>query len=75
MKNTLAKLCTVKSIVTLILTAVFAYMSIVGRIGPDLYMTIYTVIIAFYFGTQYERKRTTTTNTNTGSASESQEKE
>lgn len=75
MKNTLAKLCTVKSIVTLILTAVFAYMSIVGRIGPDLYMTIYTVIIAFYFGTQYERKRTTTANTNTGSASENQEKE
>lgn len=73
MKNTLAKLCTVKSIVTLILTAVFAYMSIVGRIGPDLYMTIYTVIIAFYFGTQYERKRTTTTNTS--GASESQEKE
>lgn len=73
MKNTLAKLCTVKSIVTLILTAVFAYMSIVGRIGPDLYMTIYTVIIAFYFGTQYERKRTTTINTS--SAPESQEKE
>ena len=57
MKNILSKLCTVKSIVTLILTVVFAYLAATGQIGPDLYMTVYTVVIAFYFGTQYERSK------------------
>lgn len=47
----IANLLTVKSIVTITLTAVFAYLSIVERISQDL-MTIYMAIIAFYFGTQ-----------------------
>ena len=55
MKETLAKrignLLTVKSLVTLTLTGVFAYLAAGGNIGQD-FMTIYTVIIAFYFGTQ-----------------------
>ena len=46
------KLLTVKSIVTITLTAVFAYLSIARVISPELYMTIYTVVIGFYFGTQ-----------------------
>lgn len=58
MKENFAKLLTVKSIVTLVLTIVFAYLSIVGVIGPDLFMSAFTVVIAFYFGTQYERKTT-----------------
>ena len=58
MKEKLAKLLTVKSIVTLVLTAVFAYRSVIGAIGPDQYMTVFSVVIAFYFGTQYERKTT-----------------
>ena len=40
-----------KSLITLALTAVFAYMACKGDISKD-FMTIYTVIIAFYFGTQ-----------------------
>lgn len=44
-------LISVKSIVTLTLTGVFAYMAIKGTISQD-FMTIYAVIIAFYFGTQ-----------------------
>ena len=59
MKERFAKLLTVKSIVTLVLTAVFAYLSVVGAIGPDLFMSAFTVVIAFYFGTQYERKNAT----------------
>ena len=47
----LGNLLSVKSIVTLVLTGVFAYMAIVGKISQD-FMTIYAVIIAFYFGTQ-----------------------
>lgn len=50
----IANLLSVKSLVTLTLTAVFAYMAIVGKISQD-FMTIYAVIIAFYFGTQSQK--------------------
>lgn len=50
----LANLMSVKSIVTLILTGVFAYMAVTGSISQD-FMTIYAVIIAFYFGTQSQK--------------------
>lgn len=52
MKNRLDKLLSVKSIVTLVLTGVFAYLAIIGEIGSEQIMTIFGVIIAFYFGTQ-----------------------
>lgn len=47
----LANLLTVKSLVTVILTVVFAALTVMGRIDQS-YMTIYTVIISFYFGIQ-----------------------
>ena len=50
----LGNLLSVKSIVSLVLTGVFAYMAIVGKISQD-FMTIYAVIIAFYFGTQSQK--------------------
>ena len=50
----LSNLLSVKSIVTLILTVVFAYQAITGTISQD-FMTIYAVIIAFYFGTQSQK--------------------
>ena len=50
----IANLMSVKSIVTLVLTGVFAYMAITGNISQD-FMTIYAVIIAFYFGTQSQK--------------------
>ena len=50
----LARLLCVKSLVTLILTVVFAVMALRGEVSRD-FMTVYTVIIAFYFGTQLER--------------------
>lgn len=50
----LAALMSVKSIVTLILTLVFACMAVTGQISQD-FMTIYAVIIAFYFGTQSQK--------------------
>lgn len=53
-KNRLANLLSVKSLVTLVLTAVFAYMAVAGKISQD-FMTIYAVIIAFYFGTQSQK--------------------
>ena len=52
--NRLAALMSVKSIVTLALTGVFAYMACTDQISQD-FMTIYAVIIAFYFGTQSQK--------------------
>lgn len=50
----LAALMSVKSIVTLALTGVFAFMACTNQISQD-FMTIYAVIIAFYFGTQSQQ--------------------
>ena len=49
-----ANLLSVKSIVTLVLTAVFAYMAVTEKISQD-FMTVYAVVIAFYFGTQSQK--------------------
>ena len=51
----LAALLSVKSIVTLVLTAVFAYLAVTGKVSAENYMTVFTVIIAFYFGTQSQK--------------------
>lgn len=55
MKKRLCNLLTVKSIVTIILTGVFAYLSVKGSIDANMFMTTFSVIIAFYFGTQHEK--------------------
>lgn len=55
MKKRLDKLLTVKSIVTLMLSMVFCYLSIKGVITPEHFMTVFTVVIAFYFGTQTKK--------------------
>lgn len=47
----ITNLLSVKSIVTIACTAVFAYQAVTNSISQD-FMTIYAVIIAFYFGTQ-----------------------
>ena len=58
MKERLLKLLSVKSIVTVVLTAVFSYLAVIGAITADQFMTVFTVVIAFYFGTQVEKKNT-----------------
>lgn len=58
LRKRFANLLSVKSIVTLILTIVFAYMATTERISQD-FMTIYAVIIAFYFGTQSQKVQDT----------------
>lgn len=52
----ISRLLTVKSLVTLILTVVFALLAFQGKIEQD-FMTIYAVIISFYFGTQSQEDR------------------
>lgn len=56
MKTQLAKLINVKSIVTLGLTSVFAVLSLRKNISAEQFQTVFTTIIAFYFGTQYQKK-------------------
>ena len=56
-RDRLAKLIDVKSIVTLTLTGVFAYMCIADVEVPDNFKTIYVMIIGFYFGTQAEKNK------------------
>lgn len=60
--NRLSNLLSVKSLVTLVLTGVFAFMACTGAISQD-FMTIYAVIIAFYFGTQSQRSQETANGT------------
>ena len=51
----LSNLLCVKSIVTIILTVVFAYLSIIGKLSEQVFLTVFSVVIAFYFGTQSQR--------------------
>ena len=53
----LKDLIKVKTIVTLALTAVFCFLSVMQVVPVDSFMTVFTVIIAFYFGTQHEKER------------------
>ena len=52
LKKRLANLLRVKSLVTLTLTAVFAALSCMGQVSTEKFLTIFTVVIGFYFGTQ-----------------------
>ena len=56
LKKRLANLLCVKSIVTIVLTCVFAYMTVTGHVSADQFLTVFTVVIAFYFGVQAEKK-------------------
>ena len=61
-KEAAVNLLKVKSIVTIILTLVFAYLSITGTISGEQFLTIFSVVIAFYFGTQYQKGQQETNN-------------
>lgn len=52
----LANLVKVKTIVTMTVIAVFAVLALRGDISPDNVMVIVSTVVAFYFGTQYEKK-------------------
>ena len=54
LKN-LAALVKVKTIVTLVVIAVFAYLALTGAISADNVMIVVSTVIAFYFGTQHEK--------------------
>lgn len=55
MRNKLIELFKVKSIVTIALTAVFCILSIRGTVNTQDFLTVFTVVISFYFGTKHEQ--------------------
>ena len=54
----IANLLCVKSIVTIVLTSVFAYETVTGHVSTDQLLTVFSVVVAFYFGVQAEKKAT-----------------
>jgi len=50
-----AALINVKTMVTFIVTFVFAVLALRGAIAPDTVMTVVVMVIGFYFGTQHEK--------------------
>ena len=52
----LANLLKVKTVVTLVVVAVFACLALRGDISPDNVMIIISMVVSFYFGTQHEKK-------------------
>ena len=51
-----ANLLKVKTIVTLVVMAVFAILALGGSISPDNAMIVISMVVSFYFGTQHEKK-------------------
>ncbi len=57
MKQKLAKLVDVKSLVTLALTGLFCTLAWRGTVSAGQFQTIFTTVIAFYFGTQHTKSQ------------------
>ena len=55
MLENLAALIKVKTIVTFVIVAVFAYLAVTGGITPDNVMIVVSTVIAFYFGSQSQK--------------------
>lgn len=55
----ITNLLCIKSIITLIMTGVFAFLSVKGHIKPAEFLVIFTVVINFYFETQRNKKSDT----------------
>ncbi len=56
MKEIFSNFFTVKSFITILLSIVFSVLAIKGTITSDQFLMIFTTIIAFYFGTQHNKK-------------------
>ena len=55
MKERLAKRVNVKSIVTITLTVIFCVLTLNHTVSGEQFMTVFTTVIAFYFGTQHQK--------------------
>lgn len=55
MKNNFANLIKVKTLVTLVLSVVFCVLALTNRINSSDFLTVFLMVISFYFGTQAEK--------------------
>ena len=69
MLEQLKKLIDVKSIMTLTCSGVFCYLSAVGKLEAEQFLTIFTMVCSFYFGVQMERHNTNNSNEGEAQAS------
>lgn len=51
-RDSFAKLVDVKSIMTLFLTVMFCILALTGKVSGDQFLTVYTVVVSFFFGTK-----------------------
>lgn len=58
MKQLLHCMMQVQNLVTLLLTLGFLHLSISGRLAADQFLTIFSVVTAFYFGSQSQKNQT-----------------
>lgn len=58
----LVKLINVKTIITFVVVFVFAYLALTGQLVPEVSMSIVTIVIGFYFGTQTQKREYAQTN-------------
>ena len=61
--NKIVALLDVKSIVTIILTIIFGYLSYQDKISSDQFLMVFTMVISFYFGVQTEKKTSSSSRT------------
>jgi len=55
MKN-LINLLQIKKIISLLLTVVFCYLAIIGKVSSEQFLTVFSLVIAFYFGQSTARQ-------------------
>lgn len=55
----LAKLIDVKSIISIATTFVFCYLALSKFLSAEVFISVYSIIVGFYFGTQYEKTKNT----------------
>ena len=56
MKSRLDKLLSIKSLVTLAMTGIFCVLALRGSLSGQEFLTVFSTVIAFYFGTQTAKK-------------------
>lgn len=54
--NLLVKILSIKRIIALLLTLVFCKMSLDSKVSSQEFLTIFSMVIAFYFGQSVARK-------------------
>lgn len=54
--ESLKKLLQIKKLIALILTLVFSVLALKGQIGATEFLTIFSMVIAFYFGQSSTRQ-------------------